>query len=62
MLYYMNIISDVTLSKVSYSVLSEVAHPYYVVFRGCRERGKRTIFAVAKSYHLKLEFVGGRLV
>jgi hypothetical protein len=38
--YYMS------LSKAIHSVLSEVAHPYYVVFEGCRERGKRTIFAV----------------
>ena len=35
-----------SLSKCDYPVLSEVAHPYYVVFGGCRERGKRTIFAV----------------
>ena len=38
--------NSMSLSKVIHSVLSEVAHPYYVVFGGCRERGKRTIFAV----------------
>ena len=37
---------QLSLSKAIHSVLSEVAHPYYVVFGGCRERGKRTIFAV----------------
>jgi hypothetical protein len=37
---------NITLSKCDYPVLSEVAHPYYVVFEGYRERGKRTIFAV----------------
>lgn len=40
------LLHEVSLSKLIHSVLSEVAHPYYVVFGGCREWGKRTIFAV----------------
>ena len=36
----------VSLSKAIYPVLHKLFHKYYVVFGGCRERGKRTIFAV----------------
>lgn len=32
------LLHEVSLSKLIHSVLSEVAHPYYVVFGGCRER------------------------
>ena len=35
-----------TLSKLIQPVLHKLLHHYYVVFGGCRERGKRTIFAV----------------
>ena len=49
-----------TLDSQTYPVLSKIIYSYYVVKSLCRERGKRTIFAVMGSRRLKLEFVGGR--
>ena len=44
----LQVIFQLSLSKAIYHVLHKLLHHYYVVFGGCRERGKRTIFAVVK--------------